>query len=115
MTKVQVPALRLPLRPTDPALNVSEPFYLITPTYGGGTRKGADIPKQVYRFLNDPDNRALLRGVIAAGNTNFGADFAKAGKLVAAKCDVPLLHLFELQGTPEDVRIVQTLTENLNK
>ena len=30
------------------------------------------MPKQVIRFLNDAHNRALIRGVIAAGNTNFG-------------------------------------------
>ena len=35
------------------------------------TADGA-VPKQVITFLNDAQNRALIRGVIAAGNTNFG-------------------------------------------
>ncbi|MBN9328102.1 MAG: class Ib ribonucleoside-diphosphate reductase assembly flavoprotein NrdI, partial [Cellulomonas sp.] len=38
-------------------------------------------------------------GVIAAGNTNFGSAYCKAGKVVAAKCDVPYLYGFELMGT----------------
>ena len=28
--------------------------------------------RQVVKFLNDVHNRSLIRGVIAAGNTNFG-------------------------------------------
>ncbi len=100
---------RIPL--TRETIQTTEPFILITPTYGGGGRRGADVPKQVIRFLNDPDNRALLRGVVASGNTNFGADFCRAGHIIAEKCGVPLLHTFELLGNPEDVSIVKTLVE----
>ncbi len=114
VTKLQVSAQRIPLRPSDPALRVDEPFYLLTPTYGGGSRKGADVPKQVIRFLNEPSNRALLRGVIAAGNLNFGADYCKAGQVISEKCSVPLLHRFELLGTSEDVTTVKSLIEMNN-
>ncbi|STD21840.1 ribonucleotide reductase stimulatory protein [Enterobacter asburiae] len=34
-------------------------------------------PRQVIRFLNDPHNRGLIRGVIAAGNRNFGDAFGR--------------------------------------
>ncbi|MGD8148646.1 class Ib ribonucleoside-diphosphate reductase assembly flavoprotein NrdI [Ornithinimicrobium sp. Y1694] len=107
------PADRIPLRlaPTDAPLQVDRPYVLITPTYGGGDGRGA-VPKQVIRFLNDPDNRALLRGVISAGNTNFGAAYGLAGEIVAAKCHVPLLDRFELLGTPDDVaRVRERLTQ----
>ncbi|MFX0538330.1 class Ib ribonucleoside-diphosphate reductase assembly flavoprotein NrdI [Ornithinimicrobium sp. Y1847] len=107
------PADRIPLRPgdTDAPLQVDRPYVLITPTYGGGDGRGA-VPKQVIRFLNDPDNRALLRGVISAGNTNFGAAYGLAGQIVAAKCHVPLLDRFELLGTPDDVaRVRERLTQ----
>ena len=64
------------------------------------------MPKQVIRFLNDARNRALLRGVIAAGNTNFGSAYGLAGDVIAAKTGVPHLYRFELFGTPDDVTVV---------
>ncbi len=45
--------------------------------------KGA-VPKQVIRFLNDAQNRSNIRGVITAGNTNFGTAFCLAGDIIAA-------------------------------
>lgn len=99
-------ALRLPIAATDETPRVGAPFVLVTPTYGGGGDKGA-VPKPVIRFLNDPDNRSLIRGVIAAGNTNFGEAYGRAGKIIADKCGVPLLYRFELLGTQEDVSAVR--------
>ncbi|QCB94723.1 class Ib ribonucleoside-diphosphate reductase assembly flavoprotein NrdI [Cellulomonas shaoxiangyii] len=104
--KLGMSARRIPLRPTDPALHVDEPYVLVVPTYGGGNGEGA-VPRQVVRFLNDEGNRALIRGVIAAGNTNFGAAYGIAGDIVAAKCHVPYLYAFELMGTAEDVMRVR--------
>lgn len=79
---------------------------LVVPTYGGGDGNGA-VPKQVIRFLNDPHNRSPLRGVIAAGNTNFGTAYGLAGDIIAAKTGgVPTLYRFEVFGTPDDVRAV---------
>lgn len=107
--KLGLPALRLPLGNEEPPPVADAPYVLVTPTYGGGSAKGA-VPKPVIRFLNDPGNRALIRGVIAAGNTNFGAAFAIAGDIVAAKCAVPFLYRFELLGTAEDVdNVIQGL------
>lgn len=103
--KLDVPAARIPLHAKDPVLTVTEPYVLVTPTYGGGDGKGA-VPKQVIRFLNDEGNRKLLRGVIAAGNTNFGSAYGLAGDIISAKCQVPNLYRFEVFGTPDDVRVV---------
>ena len=110
--KLGLPAQRIPLRPTDPFLHASEPYVLILPTYGGGNEGGA-VPKQVIKFLNDEDNRALIRGVIAAGNTNFGEKYCIAGDIIAAKCHVPYLYGFELMGTTEDVQRVRDGLERL--
>lgn len=104
--KLQHPARRIPLRPADPFLSVREPYVLLVPTYGGGHDGGA-VPRQVVRFLNDEANRSLIRGVIAAGNTNFGSAYCIAGDIVAAKCQVPYLFAFELMGTTEDVERVR--------
>ncbi|QTK80126.1 Protein nrdI [Agrobacterium tumefaciens] len=98
--------LRLPLGAEEDVPQVSEPYVLVTPTYGGGGTKGA-VPKPVIRFLNEPSNRNLIRGVIAAGNTSFGAAFASAGDIVSRKCAVPFLYRFELLGTEEDVANVK--------
>lgn len=104
--KLGLRADRIPLRPHEPFLTVDEDYVLVVPTYGGGNGRGA-VPKQVIRFLNDPHNRSLVRGVIAAGNMNFGEAYCLAGDVVAAKCKVPLLYRFELLGTTEDAQRVR--------
>lgn len=106
-------ARRIPLRPSEPFLHVGTGEYiLITPTYGHGTRCGA-VPKQVIKFLNDEHNRSLCRGVVAAGNTNFGAGFCIAGDIIARKLGVPHLHRFELLGTPSDIEAVTAALEKV--
>lgn len=80
----------------------TNPYILITPTYN---ERG--VPIQVMKFLNKHQNRNLLHGVIASGNINFGADYAKAGKVISKKCQVPLLYTFELSGTPADITKVR--------
>lgn len=102
------PAVRIPLRPRKEGLiRVCRPYVLIVPTYGGGDHKGA-VPKQVITFLNDPVNRSLIRGVITAGNTNFGEHYCIAGPIISAKCQVPELFRFELLGTSRDVEVVNS-------
>ena len=101
--------------PESPALVVDEPFILVTPTYGGGQGRGEEkgaVPKQVIRFLNDERNRRLIRGVISAGNTNFGEHFCLAGDIISRKCHVPHLYRLEVFGTPEDV---QRVSEGLER
>lgn len=106
MKKLGVEAKRIPLRRTEPDLLVDEEYVLIVPTYGGGNNRGA-VPKQVINFLNNEHNRSLIRGVISAGNTNFGTAYCLAGKIISAKCKVPHMYKFELLGTQEDVTKVK--------
>lgn len=104
--KLGLPARRIPLRRQEEELVVDEPFVLVTPTYGGGEGRGVErgaVPKQVIRFLNDERNRSLIRGVISAGNTNFGESFCLAGEIISRKCQVPHLYRLELFGTQDDV------------
>ncbi len=102
VAKLGLPALRIPIPPDEPMPVPVRPFVLICPSYADGQGRGA-VAKPVIRFLNDPDRRALLRGVIASGNRNFGTLFASAGTVIAAKCNVPVLYRFELAGTETDI------------
>ena len=104
--KLGFPSQRIPLRPGDPALEATTDYVLVVPTYGGGRARMA-VPKQVIRFLNDPDNRGHCRGVISGGNTNFGTGYCIAGDIIARKLQVPHLYKFELLGTSADVTRVQ--------
>jgi protein involved in ribonucleotide reduction len=108
--KLGRPASRIPLHSYEDGvrqdtLHATQPYVLVIPSYGGGVL-GDAVPKQVIRFLNDEKNRSLIRGVIGAGNTNFGKAYCLAGDIVAAKCRVPHLYKFEIFGTPDDVRAV---------
>ena len=115
--KLGVPATRIPLHGR---IEVADPYVLVLPTYGGGhvtpdINAGGYVPKQVIAFLNNEHNRSLIRGVIAAGNNNFGAEFAYAGNVVSRKCGVPYLYRFELMGTPDDVEAVRAGLEDFWK
>lgn len=103
--RLGLPAVRIPLNERE-RIQVDEPYILIVPSYGGGGTAGA-VPRQPIRFLNDPHNRQLIRGVIAAGNRNFGDAYGRAGDVIAQKCSVPYLYRFELMGTPQDVANVR--------
>ncbi|MHA7208179.1 class Ib ribonucleoside-diphosphate reductase assembly flavoprotein NrdI [Arthrobacter sp. MDT1-65] len=109
--KLGIRAARMPVLTKEPTLRATGPYVLVLPTYGGITGKGA-VPRQVVKFLNNEQNRDLLRGVIGAGNTNFGETYCLAADIVAAKCDVPVLYRFEVMGTSEDVdRVTKGLEE----
>ena len=73
------------------------------------------MPKPVINFLNNPANRALIIGVIGAGNRNFGETYALAGRIIAKKCNVPLLYTFELAGTDTDIARVRAGLEKLGR
>ena len=101
--KLEAQSVRIPIRTDEAAEFVHDrDSVLVVPTYGGGN-DNSTVPKQVIKFLNNPDNRKHIKAVIAGGNTNFGSHFGKAGDIVADKLGVPVLYRFEITGTPEDV------------
>lgn len=91
-------------------IRINQPYIIITPTYGDGDGKGM-VPHQVKKFLKE--NHDWLIGVISSGNINFGREFGLAGDLISYKFKVPLLHKFEIAGTPEDIQKVQTILQEL--
>lgn len=105
--KLGIDAIRIPIN-WDPAspVYVTDKYVLMVPTYGGGSEDSA-IPRQVRKFLNIPNNRALLRGVVGFGNTNFGEHFCKAAEIISQKTGVPVIAKVEIFGTEDDVNKVK--------
>ena len=97
-------AVRIPIK-GDP-IRASKEYVLCVPTYGGGSLRTA-IPRQVREFLNVPQNRELLRGVIGMGNTNFGEHYCKAADIISQKTGVPVIARVEIFGTDDDVNKVK--------
>lgn len=78
-----------------------KPFVIFTPTYNFGK-----VPIKVERYLNENHNN--LKGVVAFGNINWGADiFGRAGDLIRDKHNVPLLGKIDLRGTDDDYKNVK--------
>jgi protein involved in ribonucleotide reduction len=102
-----VQKLALPSERITESLVMDTGYVLITPTFNG------KIPVEVEAFLANEQNRSNLQGVVAAGNRNFGANFARAGYLISQLYQVPLLHTFEVFGLPEDVNFVKNELEAL--
>lgn len=110
--KLGLPATRIPIQwNEDDPVAVDEPYVLFVPTYGAGNDSHV-VPRQVKKFLNIESNRALLRGVVGLGNTNFGEHYCRAAEVISEKTGAPILGRVEIFGTPEDVhRITRTLEE----
>lgn len=111
--KLDSKAIRIPILwdPDNPIL-AEETYVLMVPTYGGGSDTAA-IPRQVRMFLNIPQNRSLIVGVVGFGNTNFGSDFCKAARLISSKAGVPLIAKVEIFGTQDDLEKVKNRLEIL--
>lgn len=99
---------RIPIKKTEPMETITEPYILITPTYGDHNKKGM-IPHQVKRFLSHENHKDLIRGVISSGNRNFGNEYGIAGEIISRKFNIPHLHKFELAGEEEDVIKVKNM------
>lgn len=108
-----MPATRIPLDWSyDNPLEVTQPYVLFVPTYGGGSESPA-IPKQVRNFLNLHSNRDNLRGVVGFGNTNFGEHFCKAADMISSKTGVPIVGRVEIFGTDYDIEKIKERLELL--
>ena len=112
--KIGINATRIPIDwDADNPIIASNRYVLFVPTYGGGSERSA-IPRQVRHFLNIPENRNLLIGVVGLGNTNFGEHYCKAAEMISGKTGVPIIARVEIFGTSEDVQRVQERLEQLN-
>ena len=105
--KITDEAVRIPIFwDEEKPLIFEREYVLFVPTYGSGHDEYV-IPLPVKKFLNIPQNRSFLRGVVGTGNKNFGEHYGKAAEMIATKTGVPLIAKVEIFGTDDDVARVQ--------
>lgn len=91
IAKVGLPSVQI-----SEGLIINEPFVLVTYTTGFG-----EVPSSTLEFLKRNNQRLI--GVAVSGNRNWGQFFARSGDIISNMYNVPLIHKFELHGTPQDV------------
>ena len=68
----------------------------------------------MWRFMETGDNASYCRGVMGGGNRNFAQLFCYSAKDFAEDFDVPLLHMFEFQGSDYDVKLLEKEIEKID-
>lgn len=84
------------------------PFVLVTNTLGFG-----EVPEPVAEFLDKYG--VLLAGVAASGNRNWGDNYGKSARIISEKYQVPIVHTFEMAGTPKDIEIFNERMRSLGE
>ncbi|BDZ42155.1 protein NrdI [Paraoerskovia sediminicola] len=91
------------------------PWVLVTPSYKTGNDDNDTVPEPVRRFLQDPETRRRLVGVMGSGNRNFGEHYQAAAREIARASGRPMLLEFELQGTRWDVEDAQRILADVDR
>lgn len=99
----------LELQADQPILEVDQPYIIIAPSYD---QQVTDI---LWEFVETGQNRQWLKGVAGGGNLNFNTLFGFTAKDLSRDFQVPLLHLFEFQGTSKDVEKLLNEVEHIGK
>lgn len=86
---------------------IHEPFVIVAPTY---EKEATSI---LNDFLETGNNCAYFKGVAGGGNRNFNTLFCFTAKDLARDYNVPLLHLFEFQGSDYDVKLFKEKVKEL--
>lgn len=102
--KTGMPSLEITA--TDPFIKVDEDYLIIVPTYD------IQVTEIMNDFIEHEDNLKHLKGVLGGGNRNFAELFCFTAKDLCEEYDVPLLHMFEFQGSKNDL---QKLREEVDK
>lgn len=98
------------LTTTDYEIEMTEPFILVMPSYEANVHP--IVIDTAADFLETADNLTYCKGLFGGGNRNFANLFCITAKTLSKEYDIPLLHEFEFQGSPLDVK---KLEEVLNK
>lgn len=91
----KLPYESVEITPTNPFIEMDEEFVLVVPSYE------KDVTEIAWDFMNV--NKDLCVGVSGGGNRNFAELFGFTAKDLSRDYEVPLLTLFEFQGSTNDV------------
>ncbi|MFC4652480.1 class Ib ribonucleoside-diphosphate reductase assembly flavoprotein NrdI [Lactococcus nasutitermitis] len=104
--------------PSEPELEMTEPFVLITPSYAEETptvQQSQEVMDPVFDFMSWGLNAAFCKGIIGTGNKNFAGIYIFTAKELSARYQIPILFDFEFNGTTTDVIVVEDLLTRLSK
>lgn len=91
--------------PEDFEIEMTEPFILVMPSYE--TNVHPIVIDTAADFLETADNLSYCKGLFGGGNRNFAELFCVTAKTLSKEYEIPLLHTFEFQGTPLDVKKIE--------
>lgn len=93
-------------------IDMKDFYILIMPSYE------ADVYPAVIDtaadFLERGNNLDYCRGLFGSGNRNFAELFGITARTLAEEYDLPLLHTFEFQGSPSDVKKMEEELSNID-
>ena len=103
------------------AITVDGPFVSFLPTYlegGNGIDTGFQeiLTGNLRKFLEYQGNFRYCLGIIGSGNRNFNKQFCLTAFQYADQFGFPVIDVFELRGTDEDVeRISKNILASFEK
>lgn len=95
------------INPANPFIEVNDPYLLVVPTYE------VDITEAINDFIETGTNLLYCKGVVGGGNRNFADLFGFTAKDLARDYDIPLVHLFEFQGSKNDVEYLNKYIKDI--
>jgi len=93
---------KIEISPNHFEIEMSEPFILVMPSYE--TNVHPIVIDTAADFLETADNISYCKGLFGGGNRNFAELFCITAKTLSKEYDLPMLHAFEFQGSPLDVK-----------
>lgn len=86
---------------------IEEEYILVLPSYEENV--AGHIYDLLDEFYEEESNRANCKGMVAAGNLNFGSLYLVTAKYVEEKYGVPIIYKIEFAGSDKDVEEVNKL------
>ena len=93
---------KIEITPDHFEIEMTESFILVMPSYE--TNVHPIVIDTAADFLETANNINYCKGLFGGGNRNFGELFCITAKTLSEEYEIPMLHAFEFQGSPLDVK-----------